>query len=372
MWKTASVLIGIVLALATIGIIMLASTSAVHGETQFGDAGYFLKRQLLALGLSVPAFFLIARLDYRYLRNLALPIFGMSVVLLILALTPGIGMTVKGSSRWIRIGPFLNFQPSELAKLAVIIGLAWYMTRMQRRSGEFVKGLLVPLMMLGVPAGLIFVAPDYGTTMLVGLVGLLLLFIGGTRIGYLLITGIGGGLLFTLAIMQDTLRMRRVIAFLNPDKYAREEAFQLLNAIYAFVVGGPRGVGLGQSLQKRFYLPESHTNFIFAIIGEELGLWASLGVVVLFAAFFYCGMRISLRAPDLFGKFVAFGITLMITLQAAFNMAVVTGSLPTKGLPLPLISYGGSSLLMTSVMIGILVNIALQSGDEEADDGVWA
>lgn len=365
MWKTASVLVGIVLLLVTIGIIMLASTSGVHGQTQFGDAQYFLNRQLMALAIAIPAFFVMARLDYQYWRTLAIPLFGASLVLLVLALTPGIGLTIKGSSRWIRIGPFLNFQPSELAKMSMIIFLAWYMTRMQRRSGEFVKGLVLPLMMLGLIAGLIFVAPDYGTTMLVGLVGMILMFIGGTRLGYLLTAGVGGGVLFTLAIMQDTLRMRRIIAFLNPDKYAMDEAYQLLHAIYAFVVGGPRGVGFGQSLQKRFYLPESHTDFIFAIIGEELGLFASLGVVLLFTAFFYCGVRISLHAPDLFGKMVAFGITLMITLQAAFNMAVVTGCLPTKGLPLPFISYGGSSLLVTFAMIGLLINIALQSGDEE-------
>ncbi len=361
-------LVGIVLVLMTIGLVMLASTSGVHGQTQFGDPAYFIKRQFISLALAAPVFFIIASMDYRYWRILALPLFGLALLLLVLALTPGIGITIKGSSRWIGIGPYLNFQPSELAKMALIIMMAWYMSRIQRRSGELVKGLVIPMSLMGVMSGLIFLAPDYGTTLLVGLVGFVMMFVGGTRIGYLLITGTAGAMMFAVAIMQDTLRMRRITAFLNPEQYARDEAFQLLNAIYAFVVGGPGGVGLGQSLQKRFYLPESHTDFIFAIIGEELGLSASLGVVVLFAALFFCGLRISLHAPDLFGKFTAFGITMMITLQAAFNIAVVTGCLPTKGLPLPFISYGGSSLLVTSAMIGVLVNIALQSGDGELSD----
>ncbi len=369
MWKTASVLVGIVLVLITLGIVMLASTSGVHGETQFGDASYFLKRQALALALAIPVFFVMARIDYRLWRMGAIPLYVVTVVLLIMALTPGIGVTIKGSSRWIRFGPYFNFQPSELAKMTVVIFLAWYMTRMQRRAGEFLKGLVVPLILLGMIAGLIFLAPDFGTTMLVGLAGMILMFVGGTRIGYLLVTGISGGALFAIAVMQDALRMRRVIAFLNPYEYARDEAYQLLNAIYAFVVGGPRGVGLGQSLQKRFYLPESHTDFIFAIIGEELGLTASLGVVLLFAALFCCGVRISMHAPDLFGKITAFGITLIITLQAAFNIAVVTGCLPTKGLPLPFISYGGSSLFVTTAMIGLLVNIALRSDEDGPNIG---
>ena len=162
--------------------------------------------------------------------------------------------------------------------------------------------------------------------------------------------------------------MRRIIAFLNPEKYATNEAFQLLSAKYAFVVGGGYGVGLGQSLQKHFYLPEAHTDFIFAIIGEELGLAASLLVVVLFVALFLCGMRISFRAPEQFGKLLGFGITLMITMQAAINIGVVTGSLPTKGLALPFISFGGSSLVISLGMIGVLINIARQIGDDTEGD----
>jgi cell division protein FtsW len=203
-----------------------------------------------------------------------------------------------------------------------------------------------------------------------GLVGMGIMFIGGTRIGYLAIAAALGCSGFLLAIMQSPERMRRIFAFLNPDKYAQDEAFQLLNAIYAFVIGGGSGVGLGASLQKHFYLPEAHTDFIFAIVGEELGIGASVGVVLLFLGFLFCGLRISLRAVDAFGRLVAFGITSMITLQAAINIGVVTGCLPTKGLPLPFISFGGTSIAVSLLMVGVLVNIALQAGSEREDDDI--
>lgn len=364
MWRTASVLVGVALILSTLGIIMLASTSLMHGAQQFNDPYFFVKRQAVWLMLALGFGFLASRIDYTFWRTWALPLGGITLLLLVGALLPGIGVTVKGSSRWIRLGP-INFQPSELAKISMIICMAWYVSRNKRSIREFWRGLVLPLTLLGLFAGLIFIAPDFGTTMLVGSVGLLLMFVGGTRVGYLAITASLGLAAFAYAVMQDSVRMRRITAFLNPEKYAQDEAFQLLNAIYAFVVGGARGVGFGQSIQKRFYLPESHTDFIFAIIGEEMGLFASLSILLAFALIFVLGMRIAWRAPDFFGKLLALGITCMITLQAAFNIAVVTGAVPTKGLPLPFISYGGSSILMTLVMIGILVNIALQASDDE-------
>ncbi len=365
MWRTASVLVGVVLTFTLFGVVMLLSTSSVHGLQQFGDANYFVKRQLVALCVALVLGFVVSRIDYRLWRTWAIPLAGVTIFLLVLALLPGIGVTVKGSSRWIRFGP-LTFQPSELGKFSAIVLMAWYMARSQRGVKEFLRGLFIPLMLLGVIALLILAAPDFGTTLLVGVVGMLIMFAGGTRVGYLTVTAVLGGVTFLILVMHDTVRMRRVIAFRNPDKYAQDEAFQLLSAIYAFVIGGAGGVGLGQSIQKRFYLPESHTDFIFAIIGEELGLAASLSVVLLFGVLFGCGMLIALRTGDLFGKLLALGITLMITLQAAFNMAVVTGLVPTKGLPLPFISYGGSSLVVTLIMVGVLINIAL-TGEEDED-----
>ena len=354
-------MVGVVLVLVTLGIVMLASTSSIQAQNQFCDANYYLKRQIVYLLVAFAVAILTAGLNYRYWRVFAIPLAVFALVLLVMTLIPGVGLNIKGSSRWLRAGPF-NFQPSELAKLSTVVLLAWWMARVQRRAYEFKLGLIVPLGCLGIILLLIFVEPDFGTTMLIAVTGMTLMYVGGTRFSYLLIAGLMGFILFTLAVMQDAERMRRIIAFLNPEKYAQDEAFQLLNAIYAFVVGGGPGVGLGQSMQKHFYLPEAHTDFIFAIVGEELGLGASVTVVGLFLLFFICGVRISFRAPDKFGRLLGLGLTLIISLQALINIAVVTGSMPTKGLPLPFISFGGSSMLISLAMVGILVNIARQIG----------
>ena len=360
MRKTAGILILVALALMVLGIVMLASASGIQGSVLFKDPNYFLKRQVAWMFIGLLAAWLASRWDYHYWRTFAVPLLVITVVLLLLVLIPHVGLNIKGSSRWLRLGP-ANFQPSELAKLSSVVLLSWWMARIQRHAGEFKLGLFFPLGFLGVILMLIFVEPDFGTTMLIAVVGMMLMFVGGTRFSYLLVAGVLGFVAIGLAIMQDTERMRRIVAFWNPEKYAQDEAFQLLNAIYAFVVGGGLGTGLNQGLQKRFYLPEAHTDFIFAIVGEELGLMASLAVVGLFLAFFLCGVRISFRAPDRFGKLLGLGITLMISVQAAINMGVVTGCLPTKGLPLPFISFGGSSLLITTMMVGILLNIARQA-----------
>ena len=367
MWKTTSILVGIVLVLVTLGVVMLASTSSIQGDQLFKDPSYFLKRQVIWLVVAFVAAFLTSNIDYHYWKPLALPLAIFSVVLLVMVLIPGVGLNIKGSSRWLRFGS-ANFQPSELAKLATVVFLAWWMSRIQRHALEMIRGMIIPLGGLALILGLVFIEPDFGTTMLIGMVGMTLMFIGGSRVSYLVVAAATGLCAFALAIMEDAERMRRVTAFLNPEKYAKDEAFQLLNAIYAFVVGGGAGVGLGQSLQKHFYLPEAHTDFIFAILGEELGLAASLSVVVLFLGLFICGIRISFRAQDQFGKLLGFGLTMMIVLQAAINIGVVTGSLPTKGLPLPFISFGGSSLMVSLAMVGILINIARQSGDPTEPD----
>lgn len=366
MWKTTTVLIGIVLILIAFGVVMLTSTSAAHGAEQFKDPLFFVKRQVIALVLAFIIGAITARLDYHVWRTFAIPLAMFSTILLVLALIPGVGLEVKGSHRWIRMGP-VQFQPSELGKWAMIVMISTYIVHYQRRMRDLRRGLIFPFAVCGLTAGLIFISPDFGTTVLVVAVGMALMFVGGTRISYLLISGATGFSLFILAVMHDPVRMRRVFAFIDPEKYAQREAFQLLQAIYAFMVGGFSGVGLGQSLQKQHYLPESHNDFIFAIIGEELGFRFSLLIVLLFAGLFICGLRISQRAPDLFGRLVALGITLMISLQACMNMGVVTGSLPTKGLPLPFISYGGTSIVMTLMMVGVLINIALQAKDAETE-----
>jgi cell division protein FtsW len=360
------ILIAIVLILVALGLMMLASTSSVQGASQFNDPRYFVKRQAVGLVVGAVIAVFAARLDYRYWKMLAIPLALCSIFLLVLVLIPGIGMTVKGSSRWLRAGP-VTFQPSELAKFSSLVVIAWWMSRFQRHARELRMGLVYPLGLLALYLGLVFVEPDFGTTLLLAMVGMLLVFLGGARVGYLAVAAAAGATLFSLAILHDPIRLRRITAFLNPEQYARNEAFQLLNAIYAFVVGGWRGVGFGQSLQKHFYLPEAHTDFIFAIIGEELGMKGSLGIVALFLGLFLCGMLISHRAPDRFGQLLGCGCTLMLTLQAVINMGVVTGSLPTKGLPLPFISFGGSSLVASMAMVGVLVNLARHAIAEDVE-----
>jgi cell division protein FtsW len=357
MWKTSTILVLLVLCLMVFGIVMLASTSGIKAQDLHGDPQYFVKRQLLWAFLAVIAGVIFAKWDYHRWRYLAVPVFIISLVLLMLVFVPGIGVKIGGSRRWLHFGPF-GFQPSEFGKFALILILAWCMAREQRHATDFWHGAVLPAALAGVIIGLIFVEPDFGTTILAAAVGLTIMFAGGTRPGYLLMFALAGLLVFTMAVMHSEVRLHRILAFLEPDKYSQTYSFQLNSAIKAFISGGLGGVGLGQSLQKQYYLPEAHTDFIFAIIGEELGVFATVAVVLMFAAIFFCGLKISSHAPDPFGQLLAFGITLMITLQAAINIGVVTGCLPTKGLPLPFISFGGSSMIMSLIEIGILVNIA--------------
>jgi cell division protein FtsW len=347
---------------------MLASTSGIQAEETYGDAYIFVKRQVLWLILALVAGFFTARvIDYHHLRSFVLPLAGATLVLLALVFVPGLGLTVNGSTRWLDLR-VANFQPSELAKLAAVTWVAWWMSREQRWAGSFWKGFMLPFTFPGLVCLLIILEPDFGSVLLIGLVSLVVVFLGGAQIGYISTFSALGIAAFGFAVMEDDVRRRRIMAFLNPDLYARDEAYQLLQAKYAFINGGRFGAGLGESIQKRFYLPEAHTDFIFAIIGEELGAIATVGVLLLYFVIFACGLYISYRAKELFGKLLGFGITMTITLQACMNIAVVTGCMPTKGIPLPLISFGGSSLLMTFAMIGILLNIASQSGeDKEAE-----
>ena len=358
--RASTILVLAVAVLVLFGLVMLESTSGPQGEKLFGNPNYFIQRQLawLALGLVAAAFG--ARLDYHLWQKLAWLIFGVTLVLLVLVYVPYIGLNIKGSHRWLRLPGGLSFQPSELAKFAAINAMAFWYGARRRQRGGFVGGILIPGALLAALLGLILFEPDFGATILIGGTSALMMFVGGAPLFWLGAGVVGGVALLVALIMRNPERMGRIMAFWNPEKYAQDEAFQLMNALYAFVAGGTWGVGLGESLQKRNYLPEAHTDFIFAIVGEELGIIASLGVVALFVVFMVCGLRISGRAPDSSGRLMAFGITTVITLQAAINIGVVTGRLPTKGLPLPFISFGGTSLLVTLFMVGVLLNIARQ------------
>ncbi len=354
MQRTITVLIAVVLMLIAIGMIMLASASMVRYE---GSEGFILKQLVWLLFVSLPAAVICAQIDFQVFRRLALPAAAVCVIALILVRIPGIGHNIKGSWRWIQLGP-LTIQPSEFAKIGMILAAAWWISRRRRYMHTFKRGFLVPILGLGLFAVLLLAEPDFGTTVLTGAVIVTLLYAGGARLAYLWSFGALGALGFGLLLLQNANRMGRIVAFLDPEKYASGEAWQLINALNAFASGGRWGTGLGNSIQKFDYLPEAHTDFIFPIIGEELGLPATLIILLLYVILFFCGLRIAARANDDFGRFTALGCTLMITLQALINLAVVTGCMPTKGLALPFISYGGSSLLVCSVMAGMLVNVA--------------
>ncbi len=357
MWKTVSLLVFCVGVLMTVGFVMLASTSYDYAQSEFGDPTHFVKRQAFWLALGCIAIGVVSRVPYELWKQFSIPLLLLSVLLLILVFVPGIGHGTKGSHRWIRFAG-LGFQPSELAKFSTLVFLAWWLSRHRRYVETFKTGMLVPMCCLGVVLLLIFIEPDFGTTMLVAAVGMIVMFLGGVRISYLTVAGLLGSVGLAIAILHSPERLRRILAFLNPEKYARTEGHQLLNALYAYVEGGSIGAGLGQGLQKKFYLPEAHTDFIFAIIGEELGFPGTFAILLLYFGLFLCGLLIAVNARDSFGRLLALGITFMIVLQALINIGVVTGSLPTKGLALPFVSFGGSSLVMSAVMIGVLINIA--------------
>ncbi|MBP7275156.1 MAG: putative lipid II flippase FtsW [Kiritimatiellae bacterium] len=362
MRRVAATLVLLVVALAALGLVMLASSSSVLSENLFSN---FFQRQLVWMFLAALVCIGSARLDYRWLRFWAPYVMGAVAILLVLTRVPGIGREVNGSWRWIGIGP-VNIQSSELAKFALVLYLASALYRME---SEPAWGMRQSLWRVGLPSamilGLVFIGPDFGTTMLLAAVAGAIMFIAGIRLRYLLMWGVAGGVGLTLAMLQDEVRMTRIKAFLDPVKHAEKEAYQLLNALYAFVAGGARGAGLGGSLQKHFFLPECHTDFILPIIGEELGITASLGVWLMFVCFSVCGVIIAWKASDNFGRLLALGITLVLSVQAAINIAVVTGCMPTKGLALPFISYGGSSLIVSGLMIGVLISVARIASSHE-------
>jgi cell division protein FtsW len=358
--RTVRTLLLIVVALVGLGIVMLASTSSARGFASHSDPQYFLKRQLVWLAIAVCVGFLLARFDYHLWRKHPLLLgaaVGLVVCALLVVLVPGLGVKIGGSRRWLRLGP-LSVQPSEFAKLAVVLGLAAWTAHVGKRIHDFRRGLLPALVGLGVASLLVMLEPDFGTTVLLATVGGVVLLASGARIPHLAAAGAVAAMVVGLAVASNPNRMERVGAFFKPEKHARA-AYHLAQSKVAFMQGGMWGVGLGKSIQKQHYLPEAHTDFILAIIGEELGLLATLLVLLLFAALAFLGIAVSLRAPDTFGRLLAFGITMMLSLQAAINVGVVTGCLPTKGLPMPFISYGGSSLVASVACVAVLMNVAM-------------
>jgi len=347
----------VTLMLLSTGVVMIYSASAIVAADRFRDPYFFLKKQVFWSALGSGALWLALRTDYRRLEKFVLPLLGLAVLLLVLVLIPGLGVSVNGSRRWLRFGP-LSFQPAELAKLALVVYLAAFFARKRDELGEFWRGVVPPLAVGGVLAGLVLAQPDLGSCLTLLVLTLGLLFLAGARTRWLAVLVVPTLPLAALAVWMAPYRMRRVFAFLDPWQDPRGGGFQIIQSWLALGGGGLLGRGIGESKQKLFYLPEAHTDFIFAIVGEELGFLGATLVVVLFAVLVWRGLRIGLRAADPFGAYLALGITVLVATQTLVNLGVVTGMLPTKGLPLPFLSFGGSALLMTMLATGVLLNIS--------------
>jgi cell division protein FtsW len=344
-----TILVSSVAALLAMGLVMLYSSSM----TQVG-AGYLIK-QLVWCGLGLVACLTMAMVDYITLRKLVWPIVGATALLLVLVLV--MGKHVNGATRWIAVGGF-RIQPSEIAKLTLIIMAAWYCERYQRQMGDWKRGIIFPALLFAPLLGLIFIEPDRGTTILMAGVLSIMLLIAGVRWQYFAVPAVLGAVGLGISFAYDPMRMKRILAWLYLEENKDGVGFQAYQAMLALGSGGWFGLGLGNGRQKMGFVPEHHTDFILSIIGEELGLIGTIGVVLAFVAIIICGVYIALRARDNFGLLLGCGITFLIGCQAFINIGVVTSALPNKGLPLPFISYGGSSLLMMLTCIGILLSIA--------------
>jgi cell division protein FtsW len=347
----------VVLLLLGLGIAMVYSASAILAMERFGDAYLFLKKQAFWALLGLAVMWGAMSLDYRRWRRVVGPLLGLAFVLLVLVLVPPFGQEINGTRRWLRWGA-MSFQPTELAKLALVLYLADFLARRQAVIGDFIRGFLPPLLVTGAMAALVLHQPDLGSSVALAAVVLCMLFMAGARLSHMALVGASAVPLIVFAVTGASYRLRRVFAFLDPWADPRGAGFQIIQSYLALGGGGPLGRGLGESKQKLFYLPEPHTDFIFAIVGEELGFVGAALMVSLFGLLTWRGMRIGLRVADPFGALVALGVTAMLATQALVNLGVVVGLLPTKGLPLPFVSFGGSSLLVAMAGIGLLLNVS--------------
>jgi cell division protein FtsW len=347
----ATVILVCALSLSVLGFIVLFSASV----SLKSDPYFFLSKQLVWFVLAGVACFVVSRVDLVHARRHVWVFAAVCLVGLLLVLIPGIGIAVKGSRRWLGFGP-VRMQISEFAKLAMIFGLAHYLALNQTRIHELVRGFLAPLAWISVFSGLILLEPDFGTSALTFAIGVLLLFLAGGRLRYLISAFAGAACLLTVAVIHNPNRLARFLAFLDVEGNRSAGTYQLWQAILAFAAGGMDGVGLGQGRQQNSFLPEVHTDFILAVIAEELGLAATIGVLLLFAILFTAGLFHLRKAPNLFQFLLVAGCLLLISLQALINLGVVTGCLPTKGMSLPFISAGGSNLLLMGILVGVFLN----------------
>lgn len=350
-------LLGATLLLSAFGLVMVYSASAVYAIDRFGSDTHFLLRQLAYLVTGLGVLWGAQWIDYRTYRKLARPLLLAAFALLVAVLLPGLGVRVGGAQRWFRFGP-LSLQPSELAKVALVFYLAALLHDKAERLTHFWNGFMAPLAVVMLVTGLTLLQPDLGTSVLLGLTAVLMLFVAGTRLTYIAVAAMAAAPMAWYAIVGTPWRLQRLLAFFAPEAFRRGAGYQVWEALVTLGSGGMTGVGLGQGQQKMFYLPEAHTDFILAVVGQELGFVGIALVLILFGVILWRGTRIALTATDRFGTYLAFGFTGLLAIQASINMAVVLGVVPTKGITLPFVSYGGSSLIASFFMVGVLLSVA--------------
>ena len=343
-----------VTSLLALGLVMLYSSSM----TQVGSHYLIMQLAWCVFGFGLCA--VAASLDYQVFKKYAVPLFAFSLLLLLLVLVPHIGRKINGARRWFDLHG-VRFQPSELGKIALIIILAWYGDRFQRRMHTLKWGIIFPVILIASVLGLIFVEPDRGTTILLAAVSGSILLLAGVQWKFIIPPVVLAVVGLVVSILHDPMRMKRIFSWLDLEQNKDGVGYQAYQAMIALGSGGWIGLGLGNGRQKLGFVPEHHTDFIFSIIGEELGLVATLLVILAFVVIALCGIYIALHARDTIGTLLATGITLLISLQAAINIGVVTSALPNKGLPLPFISYGGSNLLAMLTCVGVLLSVARQA-----------
>lgn len=362
------ILLFVTLFLVGIGLVMLYSASSIMAEVRYQDGMHFFKRQVIFTVVGLLLLSLVKNVHYSLYRRLVYVILGVSILSLSLVLVPQFGHKAGGARRWLHLGAF-SVQPAEFAKLALVMFIAYSLTKKQDRLHEFGVGFLPHAIVCGLFVLLVVWQPDLGTAVYFALLTSMLLFVAGVRLRHLAGSALALIPFLVLAITRKDYRWGRVLAFLDPWRDPTSSSFQLLHSLLAFGSGGLVGAGLGSSRQKLFYLPEPHTDFLLAVIGEETGLLGICVVLLLYAVLLWRGVQIALWAPDRYGTYLAFGLTLVIGLQALINGAVVMGLVPTKGLPLPFMSYGGSSLCTNFLAVGILLNIS--SHRRNPAEGTW-
>src|SRR6266498_2673355 len=355
-----TILVFCVAALLSLGLVMLYSSSMSQPGANYPVA------QIIWCGLGLIAAGLLACVDYRHLKKISIPLYLVAIALLVVVLVPSsVSVKAGGARRWLNVA-HQSFQPSELAKLALVVLLAHYAERYQRFMPTFGRGLVAPALFIGLTLGLIFLEPDWGTTLLLAAVSGIILLVAGVRWRYFFPPLIAGTITFVVFLLNNPVRMKRILSWIYPDETKDGVGYQAWQAMLALGSGGWSGLGLGNGRQKFGFLPEHQTDFIFANIGEELGLVATLGVVAAFVVLLLCGIYIAWHSRDTFGLLLATGLTFLIGLQAFINIGVVTSALPNKGLPLPFISRGGSNLFLMLVCVGLLLSVARRAGDQRA------